>query len=40
MCQGLKCLGVVSGSIVLVAAVTRVDVVSAVMSGLRCYLWW
>ena len=40
LCQGLTCLGVVSGSIFLVAAVARDAVVSDVVSGLRCYLWW
>ena len=40
LCQGLTCLGVVSGSIFLVAAVARDAVVSAVVSGLRCYRWW
>ena len=40
LCQGLTCLGVVSGSIFLVAAVAIDAVVSAVVSGLRCYLWW
>ena len=40
LCQGLTCLGVVSGSIVLVAAVAIVAVVSTVVSGLRRYRWW